>query len=98
MLAPSLDVVKRGVVIGSIANLGPGSSGFSRGMNLSRNLGLLATNIRVVRTSQMVLTNPIMTTHVRPLMNSIVDGGYRSTNAQNSKERHCEPSIDTNDG
>jgi hypothetical protein len=43
----------------------------------------------------MVFTNPIMTTHVRPLMTSIVVGGYRSTNAQNSKERHREPSINT---
>jgi hypothetical protein len=46
----------------------------------------------------MVFANPIMTTHVhkttnKPPMNSIDVGGYKNTNADNSKGGHYEPSV-----
>jgi hypothetical protein len=48
----------------------------------------------------MVFTNSIMTTHVnrtinQPSMNSMVVGGYKSTNAKNSIIGYQKPSIIT---
>ncbi len=50
-------------------------------------------NTRVVATPQIVFTNPIRTTHVRPLMSSITIGGYKNIDVENSKGGHREPSI-----
>jgi hypothetical protein len=94
IIALSLDV-ERGVVIGFATNLGRGSNGFLAGKNLSRNLGLPMANTIVVGTPHMVLTNPIIITHAKPLMSSIVIKGYKSTNAQNSEERNHEPLVIT---
>jgi hypothetical protein len=59
-----MDVVKRGVLIGSIAKLGNGLNGVLTRKKLSGNMTLPITTIGVVGTFQMVFTNPIMTTHV----------------------------------
>ncbi len=45
-----MNVVRKGVVIGFATNLGQGSGGFLVRMNLSRSLGLPATNTKVVGT------------------------------------------------
>ncbi len=64
VVAPNTNVVKRGVVIEFVINLGHGSDEFSIGRSLSRSLGLPLINIKVVGTPQMVFINPIMTIHV----------------------------------
>jgi hypothetical protein len=64
VVVPNTNVAKKGVVIELVINLGHGSSGFSMGRNLSRNLGLPTVNIGVAWTPLMVFTNPIMTIHV----------------------------------
>jgi hypothetical protein len=64
VVAPNIHVIKRGILIGSIAKLGSELGGVSVIRNLSRSLTLLATTIRVVGIPQMVFTNPMMTTHV----------------------------------
>jgi hypothetical protein len=64
IIGPNTNVVRGGVLIGFVANLGHGSSEVSMGRNLSRNLGIPTTNTGVVGTPQMVFTNQIMTTHV----------------------------------
>jgi hypothetical protein len=48
----------------------------------------------------MVFTNPIMTTHVHkttywPLISSIIAGRYKSTDVEDPKGGHWEPSIIT---
>jgi hypothetical protein len=78
-----MDVVKRGVPIGSIVKLGNASSGISAQRKLNGSL-TLPTTIRVVGKLQMVFTNLIMTTQVnkivnQPPMNSMVLEG---TNVQ----------------
>ncbi len=75
VVEPNMDVVRKGMVIGSATNLSRGSSGFLAKRNLRRSSGLLMVNIIIVGTPQMVFTNPIKTTHVKPLMSSIVIGG-----------------------
>jgi hypothetical protein len=90
IVAPNINVVRKGVVIGSVAKLGSGSCGVLVGRNLSRSSTLLATTIRVVGIPQMVFTNPITTIHVnmttdRPLMSSMVVGGCKSANVVHSK-------------
>jgi len=92
IIALSMNVIKGGIVIGSITNLGCGLGGVSVGRNLSRSSRLLATNTRVVRTPHIVFTNPIMTIHVNriedsPSMSSIVAEWYKSTNVENAKRR-----------
>jgi hypothetical protein len=63
VIAPSMDVIKKGMVIGYVLNVNSGLSGFLAGRNLSRSSRLPTINIGVVRTPQMVFTNPIMTIH-----------------------------------
>jgi hypothetical protein len=92
IIALSMNVIKGGIVIGSITNLGCGLGGVSVGRNLSRSSRLLATNTRVVGTPHIVFTNPIMTIHVNriedsPSMSSIVAEWYKSTNVENAKRR-----------
>jgi hypothetical protein len=83
-----MDVVRRGVLIGSTTKLGSGSNGVLAGRKLKGSLALLIATIGVVRTPQLVFTNPIMTTHVnrtidRPPMSSMVARRVRSENATN---------------
>jgi len=63
VITPNMDVVKNGMVIGSVLNVSHGLSGFLAIRNLSRSSRLPTINTRVVRTPQMVFTNPIMTIH-----------------------------------
>jgi hypothetical protein len=67
VVAPNIDVVKRGVLIGFTAKLGSGLGGVSIIRNLNQSLALLAI-IGVVGIPQMVFTNPIMTTHVNKII------------------------------
>jgi hypothetical protein len=64
-----MDVVKRGVLIGSIEKLGSGLGGILARKKLSGSSALPTTTIRVVGTPQMVFTNLIMTTHVNRTTN-----------------------------
>jgi hypothetical protein len=79
-----MNVVRRGVVIGSTTNVSHGLNGLSTKGNLSKSSRLPTISIGVVGTPQMVFTNPIMTIHVhkttnRPSMSSIITKGYKST-------------------
>ncbi len=83
-----MDVIKRGVIIGSATKLGSGLGGILAERNLTRSSALPITTIGVVGTPQMVFINPIMTTHEnktinRPLMNSIIVGRYKSIEVEN---------------
>jgi hypothetical protein len=90
VVAPSTNIVRNGVLIGSATNLGRGSNIILARRNLSWSLGLPTIIIGVVGTLRMVFTNLIMTTHVnkttdRPPMNSMVIRKYKSTNAKNPR-------------
>ncbi len=98
IVAPNIDVVKRGILIGYATKLGNGLGGVSIVRNLSRNLALPTTIIRVVGIPQMVFTNLLMTTHVnmianRPLMSLMVVGGCKSTNVVHPKGGYQEPIV-----
>jgi len=72
--------------------------GVSVGRNLSRSLGLPIATIGVIRTHQMVFTDPIMATHVKRIanrtpMNSMVVGWYINIDAENPKGGYQEPSV-----
>jgi hypothetical protein len=89
VVAPNIYVVMKGILIGSTTKLGNELSGISAKRNLNRNTTLPIITIGVVGTLQMVFTNPIMIIHVdrnlsRPLMSSMVLGGYKNVNATNS--------------
>ncbi len=94
-----MDVVKRGVLIGSTTKLGSGLGGVSVGWKLNGS-SALPTTIRVVGTPQMVFTNLIMITHVNrtanwPPMSSMAIGGYKSVDVTNPRVGYQEPSIVT---
>ncbi len=98
IVAPTMDVVRRGTLIGFVAKLGNGSSGVLAGRKLNGNLALPIVIIRVVGTFQMVFTNLIMTTHVnrttdRPLTNSMFVGRYKSVDAMNLRGGYQEPFV-----
>jgi hypothetical protein len=104
IIAPSMDVVKKGVLIGSIAKLGSGLGDGSGGVLARRKLNESTTlpiaTTRVVRTPQMMFTNPIMITHVnrttnQPLMSSMAVGGCISANVANPKGGYGEPYVVT---
>ncbi len=83
VVAPNINVVKKGVLIGFIVKLGSESDGVSVGRNLSGSLVLPIAIIGVVGIPQMVFTNLIMTTHVNrtanwPLMSSMAIGRCKS--------------------
>jgi hypothetical protein len=71
VIAPNMNVVKTGLVIEFVTNLGGGSDGFLT-RNLNRNSRLLTSNTTVVGTPQMVFTNPIMTTHVNKTVDQLL--------------------------
>ncbi len=98
IVAPNIDVVRRGVLIGSITKLGLG--GVSTVRNLNRSSPLPTTNTGVVGIPQMVFTNLIMISHVnrianQPLMSSMVTGRYKSANAMNPKRGYRKPYVVT---
>ncbi len=68
VVAPTMDFVRRGVLIGFATKLGNGSSGVLARRKLNGSLTLPTTTTRVVGTPQMVFINLIMTTHVNRTM------------------------------
>jgi hypothetical protein len=64
MVAPNMNVVRGGILIGSATKLGNGLGGVLTRRNLSRSSALPIATTRVVGTPQMVFTNLIMITHV----------------------------------
>jgi hypothetical protein len=60
VVAPSIDVVKRRVLIGSVAKLGRRSGGVSTRRNLNRSLVLPTSTIGFMGILQMVFNNPII--------------------------------------
>ncbi len=68
-VAPTMDVVKKGILIGSTTQLGSGLGGVLTWRKLSGNTTLPIATIGVVGTSQMVFTNLIMITHVNRIIN-----------------------------
>jgi hypothetical protein len=90
IVAPTMNVVRRGILITSITKLGSRSDRISTRRKLNGSLTLPTINARVVGTPHMVFTNLIMTTHVnrnanRPPMSSMVIRMYKSVNATNPK-------------
>ncbi len=82
IVAPNINVVRRGGQIGSIAKLGSESSGVSTKMNLSQSLALLTVTTKVVGVPQMVFTSLMTTTHGNkivghPLMSSMAIRGCK---------------------
>jgi len=85
IIAPNIDVVRKGVLIRCVAKLGSKLSEVLAWRNLSGSFALLTTTTRVAGIPQMVFTNPIMVIHGNKtidwsLMNSMDVGGYRSAN------------------
>jgi hypothetical protein len=64
IITPTMDVVRRGIIIGSTTKLCSGSGGVLERRKLSLSSTLLIATIRVVGTPQMVFTNLIMIIHV----------------------------------
>ncbi len=100
VVAPSTNLIKCGILIGSTIILDSGSSGVSTRRNMSRSFALSITTIRVVGTPQIVFTNLIITTHVnkttnRPLMNSMATRRYKNADATNPRKGYQEPSVIT---
>jgi hypothetical protein len=100
IVAPNINVVKKGVLIGFATKLGSGSSGVLAIRNLSQSLALPIVTIRVVGIPQMAFTNLITITHVnrttdRPLMNSMVTGRCRSTNVVHPRRGYRKPIVVT---
>jgi hypothetical protein len=96
VVMPNIDVVRKGVLIVSIAKLGSGLSEVLVGRNLSQSLRLLTATTRVVGIPQMVFTYPIMTTHGnktadQPLMSSMVIGRYISVDVMHPKRGYQKP-------
>ncbi len=88
IVAPTMDVVRRVVLIGSATKLGSGSGGILAGRKLKESLTLPTIITRVVGTLQMVFTSSIMITRVnrttyQPLMNSMAIKMYKNVNATN---------------
>jgi len=78
VVAHSMDVVLKGILIGFVTNLGSGLGGVLIGRNLNWSLALPIITTKVVGTLQMVFTNPILTTHVNKNYRSTIDelNGY----------------------
>jgi hypothetical protein len=98
VIAPTMDVIKMVVLIGSTTKLGSGSSGISARRKLSGSTILPTTTIGVVQTPQMVFTNLIMTIHMnkivnQPSMNLMAIKRYRSVDAMNPKGGYQEPFV-----
>ncbi len=63
VVAPNIDVIKRGILIGFIAKLGNGSSGVLAIRNLNRSSTLPIVTTRVVGKPQIMFTNSITIIH-----------------------------------
>jgi hypothetical protein len=93
IVALATNFVRSGVLVGFAMNLGCGSGGVLVKRNLSRSLKVPIITVIVVRTFQMVFTNPKMTIHVnmiayRPPVNSIAAKRYKSIDARNFGKRY----------
>jgi hypothetical protein len=100
VITPYIDVVKRGELIGFVAQLSSGLGGVLAGRKLSGSMALPITIIRIFGTFHMVFTNLIMTTRVnkstnRPMMSSMAVGRYRSADVTNPIGGYQEPSTTT---
>jgi hypothetical protein len=96
IIEPCIDIVKKGVLIGSTTKLGNKLGGILVGRNLNRSSALATTTTRVVGIPQMVFTNLVTATHgnkttYQPLMSSMVIKGCRSVNVMHSKGEYQEP-------
>jgi hypothetical protein len=90
VIVPNINVVKRGVLIGSTTKLGSGLGRILTRRNLSQNLMLPIVTIGVVAIPQMVFTNSIMATHGnmtvdQPLINSMATKRCKNVDAMHSK-------------
>jgi hypothetical protein len=99
-VAPTMDVVRRGILIGSTTKLDSGSNGVLVGRKLNGSTTLPIVVIGVVGTPWMVFTNSIMITLVnrivdRPSTSSMATKGNRSVDAMNSKGRYRKPFVVT---
>jgi hypothetical protein len=93
-----INVVKRGILIGSIANSGSILGGVLGVRNLNRSLALPEAIIGVIGVTQMVFNNPITIIHVtkianRPLMSSMVVGRYRNVDVAHPKGGYQKPIV-----
>jgi hypothetical protein len=100
VVTPNLNIVKRGVLIGSAAKLGRKLGGILVRRNLSQSLMLQVMTTKVVGTLQMVFTNMIMVIHGnkianRPLMSSMAIGGCRSVDVVYSRGGYQESVVVT---
>jgi len=98
IVAPNIDVVKRGILIGSIAKLGSGLGGVLARRNLSQSSVLPTTSIRVVGIPQMVFINSITSTHRnmtanRPLMSSMAIRGCIIADTMYSRGGYRKPIV-----
>jgi hypothetical protein len=93
VVASSIDVFRKEILIGYITKLGSRSAGISTIRNLNRSSTLPITATGIVGILQMVFINLIMTTHVnkivdRALMSSMVVRRYRSANVMHPRRRY----------
>jgi hypothetical protein len=100
IVALATNFVRIRILIGFVTNLGCGSKGVLVKRNLSRSSRIPIATTKVVKTPQMVFTNPKMTTHVnmtayRPSMNLVIAGRYKSVDARNLGKGYREPFIVT---
>jgi hypothetical protein len=100
VVAPNINVIKRGVSIESVAKLDSRSSGISVVRNLNRSSALPIAIIAIIGTPQMVFTNLMRHIHVnmianRPLMSLMAIGGYRSVDVTNLIRGYREPFVVT---
>jgi len=91
IVAPNIDVVKRGVLIGFATKLGSKSGGVLARRNLKRSSALPTTTIKVIGILQVVFINLIMAIHGnmitnQPLMNSMAIGRCKSASAMHSRK------------
>jgi len=86
VVAPNINVIRRGILIGFATKLGSKLSGVLTIRNLNQSLAPPIATTRVIGILQMVFTNLIMTTHVnrtlnRPLTSFMAAGGCKSIDA-----------------
>ncbi len=94
-VGPKINVIGRGVLIRSVANLSSRSGGVSAIRNLNWSSALPIATTGVVSILQMVFINMITVTHVNmttywPLMNSMVVGRYKNANVVHPRRGYRE--------